>query len=241
MKHSIQAALRLLGYRLERIREPVPFAEQIDIFSFCMNDLIFRRSKRPSVLQIGANDGIRADPVFKFITEKELDAVLVEPVPSTFAQLKMNYAKFPNAKLVMAAIAESTGSMSLYVPSRSLLTETPKLSGLCSFKREILIGELQREGYRHPEGEVREIVVPTFSVDDFIKAQGIDTIDVLQIDTEGYDWRILSQFDLDDLRVSLINMEFFHLEFEEKRHCIDHFASHGFKIAFTLGDIIAYR
>jgi hypothetical protein len=64
---------------------------------------------------------------------------------------------------------------------------------------------------------------------------------VLQIDTEGSDWRILSQFDLAELGVKLINVEFFHLTEAEQGACIVRLRDFGYWTAPYLGDLIAYQ
>ena len=74
-----------------------------------------------------------------------------------------------------------------------------------------------------------------------LRDEDISKIDILQIDTEGHDWRILSQFDLGGLGVKLINMEFFHLSEGEKRACILRLTNLGYYTGFYLGDLVAYR
>lgn len=241
LKNFVQGSLAKLGYQLQRVKPPLPFVEQIDVFSYCMTELVEHTPRKLRVLQIGANDGMRADPVFRFISEYQLDAYLLEPVPTTFELLRKNYAAFPNAKLFCVALSEATGSLEMFVPSERLLAKDPKVSGLCSANRKLLISELNGQGHTGADNEVRPIVVPTYSASDFLADQDIDQIDIIQIDTEGYDWRILSQFDLDSLGTSLVNMEFFHLTPDEQRSCLTRFGSLGFKIAHVLGDLVAYR
>ena len=45
-------------------------------------------------------------------------------------------------------------------------------------------------GYANPENTIEEIRVPSKSVPTLLRDEKIAKIDVLEIDAEGYDWRI---------------------------------------------------
>jgi hypothetical protein len=62
------------------------------------------------------------------------------------------------------------------------------------------------------------------------------------IDTEGWDWRVLRQFDLARLRPRLILVEHQHLTDEDKRAMYERLAGSGYGWAETPeGDTIAWR
>jgi FkbM family methyltransferase len=200
-----------------------------------------RRIANPFVVQVGANDGVRADPVRAFITQYRWPALLIEPDPIVFEQLKRNYSAFPLVRTLNLAISDQDGILPFFVPKDSLVAESPRLSGLSSLHRDQLIRELIREGFTKPHDLVRQIEVPAKRVSSLVRGEGITRIDVLQIDTEGSDWRILSQFDLAELGVKLINVEFFHLTEAEQGACIVRLRDFGYRTAPYLGDLIAYQ
>ena len=199
---------------------------------------LLQENPKPFVLQIGANDGIRADPVYSFITGLGLPALLVEPHPNVFGKLKFNYATFPNATLVNLAIAKTPGAITLYAPHEDSLQLNPKLSGLCSLNSEQLRKSLQM---MQVPSAVQEIEVPSETVEGLLRKYQIESIDVLQIDAEGYDWQILQQFDLKRMGINLINFEFFNLNDNEKSEVIRFLASHDYEMTQVLGDVVARR
>jgi FkbM family methyltransferase len=240
LRRSIKSTLAHFGLRLERTRPSLPYHKPIDIFPLCAQDLMQRVAK-PFVVQIGANDGVRADPVRSFITQHQWPALLVEPDPIIFEELKSNYAMFPLVQTRNFAISDQDGALPFYVPNRSLVDERPNLSGLSSISQDQLAKELAREGFSKPYDLIDQIRVPGKCVSSLISDEDITKIDVLQIDTEGSDWRILSQFDLAALQVKLINVEFFHLSQAERHDCIKRLADLDYRTAFYLGDLVAYR
>ena len=70
----------------------------------------------------------------------------------------------------------------------------------------------------------------------------IQSLDLLLIDTEGWDWRILRQFDLARLQPKLILYEHQHLLSRERSDAHEFLARHGYGWAETPeGDTIAWR
>src|SRR5262245_48292496 len=84
------------------LRRPDPAYEFFDAFS---------KGRRGQVtfIQIGANDGLRNDPIREFIVRDAWTGVLVEPLPDVFDLLKKNYSGRAAARLefVNAAISSA--------------------------------------------------------------------------------------------------------------------------------------
>jgi FkbM family methyltransferase len=240
LKQLIRKTLRAAGYQLQKLHDPEPVRLHIDVFSLCMMDLL-NRSQSPFVLQIGANDGVRADPVRRFILDHALHALLVEPHPVMFEILKSNYVGFPNARFANVVISDSDGILPLYGPDQDLLASHQWLSGLCSLSKEQVLKELTREQIEQPATRISETKVPAMTAAGLLQRYSLQRVDVLQIDTEGFDWHVLSQFDLIALGVKLINLEFFHLKPDERAACLRRLTSQGYETAFVLGDLVAYR
>lgn len=60
--------------------------------------------RAPTVLQIGANDGKKNDPILEFMQTFIEEATLVEPQSDAFAALQQNYEDKPNYHLIKSAI-----------------------------------------------------------------------------------------------------------------------------------------
>lgn len=165
-----------------------------------------------SVVQIGSNDGRTHDPVFSLLeTHPTWSALLVEPVPHLFERLKQNYANRPNVRFENVAIAEDSGTRPFFVIShdaKDAFQNLPAWSDqLGSFDRNHIIKHLGPSISPH----IREITIPTLPLASLLDRHQVTQIDLLHIDTEGFDWRILSQLDLVTFRPKVILFEFKHL------------------------------
>ncbi len=57
----------------------------------CILDHLFSNKLINDVIQIGANDGLRFDPLNKFLNKYETKTIFVEPIKKYFEDLKKNY------------------------------------------------------------------------------------------------------------------------------------------------------
>ena len=72
-------------------------------------------------IQVGANDGIRNDPMFHLRKKYSLKGILVEPLEHAFNKLKKNFNDDQSVKLVHAAISSFTGKEKFYKDYLSLV------------------------------------------------------------------------------------------------------------------------
>jgi len=90
--------MKLLSRQILRRKDPV--------YNF-FDDYSKRYGSAIKFLQIGANDGLRNDPIREHILRNQWDGVLVEPIPGIFEILVNNYNKLPELEFVNAAISSS--------------------------------------------------------------------------------------------------------------------------------------
>jgi len=69
---------------------------------------------------------------------------------------------------------------------------------------------------------------------------GIDRVDLLQVDVEGYDAEVVRMFDFDRWRPSIVNFEHTHLSPRDHESAMRHLVSHGYQIATTGVDTMGY-
>jgi len=110
-KELIKHTLDHFGYAL--IHASRQAGEPIDVLDLAVQSCLTGKEK-PFVLQIGANDGYRDDPLYKIITTYRLPALLVEPIPSVFEALQRNYAGQPDIRFENCAISYQDGEQALY-------------------------------------------------------------------------------------------------------------------------------
>ena len=70
------------------------------------------------------------------------------------------------------------------------------------------------------EPYIEETEINGLTLDCLLKNNKVEILDLLHIDTEGHDWKILSQLDLERYRPSIILFEYRHLTASEKKESI---------------------
>jgi FkbM family methyltransferase len=190
-------------------------------------------------IQIGANDGVRADPIHRYVLEYDWCGILVEPLPYFFAALRQTYAGRPNLILINAAVDREAGKRTMYV-LRPDLPDLPDWSrGLGSFSEQRL-REAAR-GFHLPDHAVAAELVQTTTWSEIRQRFGPRACDVLVVDVEGYDVEVLRQADLSTLRPRVIHFEHICVERAERLACYGELLDLGYEIATAGGDTIAYR
>jgi FkbM family methyltransferase len=179
------------------------------------------------LLQIGANDGVTGDPLARWFPTSRWRGVLVEPIPHLAAALAARVAGRPGIAIERAAIAERDGVAKIFrlahVPG-----QTPDwFQQLATFDRAVLL----KHDTMIPDLAARivEESVPTLTVATLLAQHRLTRVDLLVIDTEGYDWRILRQFDLGAVRPLVVLFEHQHLAAEEKTEALATLRRHGYR------------
>lgn len=192
-------------------------------------------------VQIGANDGLTGDPLQGLLAGagSQWRGVMVEPVGHLFAQLRECYGSRPGLQLENAAIGEEDGAITIH-RIRTEQGDPLWLEQLASLDREVL----QRNAGQFGQFSDRIVSedVACLTVSTLLQRHQIQSLDLLLIDTEGWDWRVLRQFDLARLKPKLILYEHQHLSQDEHSDAHALLERHGYEWAETPeGDTIAWR
>ena len=170
-----------MGYE---IRKKIPNAT-LDAVSLLM--AYYLATDRPVyVVQIGACDGRACDSLYPFLRHGKIRALLIEPIPRSFAKLQTTYMAVPNMTLVQAAIARDDGTVTMYGVKSTSQWRPPDEGMLFS---SLLKSHLLHCGV--PPADIEEIVVPSYSLQTLCSKFVPAAIDLLQIDVEGYDEEVL--------------------------------------------------
>ncbi len=201
------------GHRIERtmpviLRENVLFSADLD---FLIQHEVFRNGGKLHFIQIGANDGVsRADDLIRYVRNHGASGLMVEPQPDVFAILQKNFAAYPGITLLNKAIHSDADAMTLYRLDPQLLEERNDLphwartNGVASFDRRHVLEHARRIGLG--EEAIVEQRVSCISLSELL-ALSPKTPDVLKVDTEGYDYEVLSMLDLGRCRPAIIHFE----------------------------------
>ncbi len=185
-------------------------------------------------VQIGANDGVSNDPIRRFVLKYGFKGVLVEPQPEVFARLRRNYAGVVGVAFENAAVGGEDGELKMY---RFKKTETLPgwADGLASFSKETLVANLQ-----NIRAEVEEIAVPTLTFQSLLQKHGLQHVDLLQIDAEGFDFEVIKMINFTTLKPTIIHFEQGLLSQEEREECFRYLTSQGYKITNNVDNTVAY-
>lgn len=191
-------------------------------------------------LQIGANDGVSHDPIHAFVTAYRLPGIVVEPLPDVFAALCHTYRRHPQIRKINAAIHNTEERVTLYRPDPALAGDS---SGIASMDRSRHQLTSARTGIRGED--IVAVEVPALSLPALLEREGVTHLDLLQIDTEGYDMDILASLDLERCQPSIIRFEhgiYSGVPVRDKlRAALLRLYDHGYAIAMERVDAMAWR
>jgi FkbM family methyltransferase len=210
-------------------------------------------------LQIGANSLSGTDtndPLVKYlnILPAAWVKVFVEPIPALFANLEESVARWPNAKAVNVAVAPTDdvpeAQLNMYCLKDAFGEEdgwgNEKNSGASRHKQAFDDGDLlphwadqicsfdENHITKHfPErvAMTTTVSVTAWSVPELLRQQDIHRVDVLMVDTEGFDLRVLQQIPFATIRPRLIVYEHIHLSDADQKAAKDFLRRHCYTVS----------
>jgi FkbM family methyltransferase len=185
-------------------------------------------------VEIGANDGISADPLHSFIIKKKWSGVYVEPQKAIFEKLLKNFEGVDNLFFENIAITETESDFTLYVPKDKTITN---YSGIASLTPES--GVLAR----FDRSEIEEQTVKGKPLDYLIDKFDLKNKKILflLIDVEGYEKTLILGMDFSKFSPNYILFEHAHMSYDTHRHINGYLAKNGYKIYIDKFDTLAYR
>ena len=100
--------------------------------------------------------------------------------------------------------ASKNGDVRLFVPSKK-----------SSLQASLLVDHATRFGKK--KSDIQEIWVKSISIPSLLSREGINNVDLLQIDTEGMDFEIIKWFFQAGIEPKCMNFESFHLSRDAKK------------------------
>jgi FkbM family methyltransferase len=181
-------------------------------------------------VEIGANDGEHEDLLQSAIRSGSWRGIMVEPVPWIFERLRANHGGHEGIAFENAAVGEADGSMPFFHMPRTEDHEREGLPGwyhgIGSFSRESIL----RHADQVPDLEQRLVSteVQTLTFDSLMRKHGAESLDLLLVDTEGFDWEILRGIDFERWRPRLVIYEHYHLTAADQADAVATFSGHGY-------------
>ena len=169
---------------------------------------LFEKNKIKSLIQIGANDGLLFDVLNQYIKKFQPSSLLVEPLLENFEKLKKNYNNLENIKFENSAISVNNEISSLYKVKLSKIHHYDEhILGITSFNKNHLL----EHGVKN--SHISKEKVQSISIDKLLIKHSIKTLDLLFIDAEGYDSKIIYDFFKNSLLRPLIIFEYIHCDY----------------------------
>ncbi len=216
------------------------FMRPTSIIRRALRDLSCRQ-KDVFFLNIGANDGL--DHIGEYAIRKKWRGIMVEPVPYIFKSLQKVYKRIPWVKLENVAIADAVGMQCFYFLKKT--NYIPSGDTIGSFDqnhvKHILgnLGVVEKERNLDPFLVSKE--VSCLRLSDLMDRNNVTHVDVISIDTEGYDGKIVKQIDLSRYHPELIIYESEHLTAEEQAQCCKFLLGHGYEVYDDSENTLARR
>ena len=223
LKSSASRLASGLGYKVERQLPEISYP--INLLSLalkskgCFSECHF--------VQIGANDGETDDPIFEFIrsADNRWSGVLLEPQVSAFMQLSQKYANNPRIQLENSALNEFDGPADFYVSDDNDL-----FAGLSSSSLK------NRVSKRTP---IEKRQVNCISPETLCIKFGITSLELLVVDTEGFDADAVMLFLRSNLCPNVILFEHINVPKQKLRECFSVLESRGYELLRYGIDVIA--
>ena len=206
-------SIRVQLARLKRRMLKKPFLKDKKYPAYWFDQLL--SGQVAFIVQIGSNDGKTGDPLNQLLNKhNQWKALFVEPVPYLFKRLQNNYSDESRFCCENVAINDGSKLQFYWVDpkAKSELEDLPFwFDQLGSFNKQHIVSQLEKR--IEPYILSKELEGITLST--LLARNKVSQIDLLHIDTEGYDWKILSQLDLDRYTPKFILFEMNHLSEKE--------------------------
>lgn len=190
-------------------------------------------------LQVGAYDGISGDPIHWYVENCGWNGILVEPQRHGFDRLRENYGDRDGLEFVNAAVAETRERRTLFTLADPHAADLPEWAPqIASFSIENVLKH--RHQISDLEGRIVERRVDCVTMEDLVRMAG-GPIDLIQIDTEGFDYEILKMIDFESVRPGIVHFEHKHLGSEDRDAALSLLMRSGYRVLVEPTDVTAYR
>jgi FkbM family methyltransferase len=229
----VQRRLRLLLKKL--LRRNLSAAERVES--------CFAANKPVRFLQIGSNDGRFGDPLVRLIKMRgNWSGIFVEPVPYSFERLKQNYGTSEKFVFEQIAIGEAYETKTFYYVSEEAKANLgdqlpPWYDQLGTFDRPHILKHL--DGVLEPY--IVEVPIDCVPLVHVLDKHKVEKLDILHIDTEGFDYQVLKQFDLARYLPKVVLFEHKHLSEDEQAAADAMLLAQGYELFKVSGDTFAQK
>lgn len=195
--------------------------------------------RKLNFIQIGANDGQRADPIARYLESCAWSGLMFEPLTANHAALVQRHRTNPCLTIRRAAVDTVTGRRTMYDVDRRRYPNLPIWAyGLGSFSRDRVVTAVRELGLDVQAVVSEEIEAITWR--EIWRDFGPRRCDILVLDTEGYDLTLLRAAGLSDARPRLIHFEHACVDLSDRLAFYHELISLGYELATDGPDTTAW-
>lgn len=189
-----------------------------------------------SLIQIGANDGLKEDPLVNIIKKFKLESLLLEPIKKYFLSLQNNYSNYENVKLENSALSINNEIHFLYKVNPEYFSKYGTLTDvISSFYEDHLI----KHGIN--KKHIIKEKVSQIGFNELLKKYSIEKFDLLIIDTEGYDCHIVNDFFLKIKKIRpIVIFEWSHIKNNELENTLNSLMNNNYSFFPVENDIFCF-
>ena len=184
-----------------------------------------------SFVQVGAHDGVMHDPLRKFILNNNWQGIFIEPQRDMLEKCKKNYQNIDKLQFVNIAVHPNESLITLYK------VKNPKdysHTGWASINSDRFNNTIYKDSILEEQISAKHLMK-------VIQENNFTSVDLLQIDTEGFDLEVIKMFDFNTLKPALIQYEHIHLSIDDKLETQNIISSFGYYLIEKKNDTIAIR
>ena len=180
-------------------------------------------------IQVGANDGTGEDPLTQSVAHWQWSGIMIEPVPYVFERLERTYGTHPRIRLANVAIADHDGVQEMYfLAEADADAAVPDwYDKLGSLRKDVILKHT--DSIPDIEQRLTALEVACVTFDTLCRDHDVNHVDLVQIDTEGYDFEIIKLIDLERLRPMIVMFENYHMDLATHDACLTHMRAHGYE------------
>ena len=219
------------------------FIESSSLNSGDLIKLLINKKKINNIIQIGANDG-KSDDFLRTSINTDTNVLLVEPIKSAFEQLEKNYSGYKNVKFVNKAIDIKSGKREIFsvnpkyhdfYEKKYQSKDVSWLTVLASFDKN----HLEYHGIK--SGHIQSIEIDCINFKELIDQYNFDSLDLLVVDTEGYDEILITNFIQNTNIRPLIIFEWIHIQKNKAEDLIELLELNNYKFLKLNKDLICIQ
>lgn len=206
---------RALPAAMAKYLEPdpeTPILSKIDAYAASHAGVTF--------VQIGSCDGQAGDPLREHAFQGHWRGLVVEPVPANFARLQQTYRSLPSVLCRNVALSTANESRTFYCIDAPESANVPSWAvQIGSFDRDHLVKHAAL--FEGLDRYISSIEVECMDLSTLLQTSGLDHIDILHTDVEGFDLQVLKQIDFTRWKPELILFEDFHMSNAERQEALN--------------------